>query len=79
MMGAIARKYCDNVYLTDDNPRFENPKSIRNQIKKGLKTKKFFEIPSRSKAINTAISELNSGNVLIVAGRAMKITKSIKK
>ena len=42
MMGAIARKYCDNVYLTDDNPRFENPKSIRNQIKKGLKTKKFF-------------------------------------
>ena len=39
MMGTIARKYCDNIYLTDDNPRFENPKSIRDQIKIGLKTK----------------------------------------
>ena len=79
MMGAIARKYCDNVYLTDDNPRFENPKSIRNQIKKGLKTKKFFEIPSRSKAINTAISELNSGNVLIVAGKGHENYQEYKK
>ena len=40
-MGNIAKKYCDNIYLTDDNPRFENPKLIRNQIKKGLKKNKF--------------------------------------
>ena len=26
MMGAIARKYCDNIYLTDDNPRFRKSK-----------------------------------------------------
>ena len=49
MMGSIAKKYCDTIYLTDDNPRTEDPKFIRNQIKKGLKNKKFFEIPSRSK------------------------------
>ena len=29
IMGAIASKYCDKIYLTDDNPRLENPKSIR--------------------------------------------------
>ncbi len=69
IMGAIAEKYCENIYLTDDNPRLENPKLIRNQIKKGLKFKKIFEIPSRSKAISIAINRLNSGDVLIVAGK----------
>ena len=34
MMGAIANKYCDKIYLTDDNPRFENPKLIRKSYKK---------------------------------------------
>ena len=68
IMGAIVNKLCDNIYLTDDNPRFENPKVIRNQIKKGIKDK-IFEIPSRSKAISTAIFNLNSGNVLIIAGK----------
>ena len=42
-MGAIAKKYCDNIYLTDDNPSSENPKLIRGQIKKGLKNKKFLK------------------------------------
>ena len=37
MMGNIASKYCNTIYLTDDNPRLENPSSIRNQIKRGLK------------------------------------------
>ena len=42
-MGAIAKKYCENIYLTDDNPCSENPKLIRTQIKKGLKTKNFLK------------------------------------
>ena len=42
-MGSIAKKYCDTIYLTDDNPRTENPKFIRNQIKKGLKIKNFLK------------------------------------
>ncbi len=69
MMGMIAKKYCDKIYLTDDNPRFENPKLIRKQIKRGIKTENFFEIPSREKAIDLAIKELYSGDVLIVAGK----------
>ena len=69
IMGSIAKKYCDRIYLTDDNPRTENPKQIRDQIKKGLKNKKFFEIPSRSKAIDFAIKNLESGDILIVAGK----------
>jgi murE/murF fusion protein len=38
-MGLIASKFADFVYLTDDNPRRENPKTIRNQIVKGHQTK----------------------------------------
>ncbi len=69
MMGAIASKYCDKVYITDDNPRLENPKFIRNQIKKGIRNNNFLEISSRSKAIFVAIQKLKSSDILIVAGK----------
>ncbi len=69
IMGYIASKYCDSIYLTDDNPRFENPSLIRKHIKKGLKKNKFIEIPSRSKAISLAVNDLKSGDILIVAGK----------
>jgi len=39
-MGKIADNYADEIYLTDDNPRFENPNKIRKDIKKGIKKKK---------------------------------------
>ena len=39
-MGKIASDYADVIYLTDDNPRFENPDKIRQKIKKGIKIKK---------------------------------------
>ncbi len=78
-MGAIAKNNCENIYLTDDNPRSENPKLIRSQIKKGLKNKKFFEISSRSKAISIAIDKLNSGDILIVAGKGHENYQELKK
>jgi murE/murF fusion protein len=37
IMGKIAEKYSDKIYLTDDNPRNENPSKIRKDIKKGIK------------------------------------------
>ena len=39
-MGKLADLYCHKIYLTDDNPRNENPNSIRNEIKKGINLKK---------------------------------------
>ena len=79
IMGSIAKKYCANIYLTDDNPRSENPKLIRDQIKKGLHNKKIYEIPSRSKAIIYAINRLSSGDVLIVAGKGHENYQAYKK
>ena len=78
-MGEIAKKYCDKIYLTDDNPRNENPKLIRSQITKNIKNSNFNEIPSRSKAILTAVDELSSGDILIVAGKGHESYQEYKK
>jgi len=69
MMGKIANYYCEKIYLTDDNPRSENPKKIRSTIKKQINKSKFYEISDRSKAIKKAIIDLKIGNILVVAGK----------
>ena len=69
MMAKIAEKYSNEIYLTDDNPRNENPSKIRKDIKKGFKKSRIFEIPNRKKAIEEAIRNLNTGEILLVAGR----------
>ena len=68
-MGKIADNYADFIYLTDDNPRFEKPEKIRNDIKKGIKSKKFKEISKREKAIKEDVNNLNTGEILIIAGK----------
>ena len=68
IMGHIASKYCKKIYLTDDNPRFENPKSIRQTIKKGIKID-FIETKSRKFAIQLAIKELGYNEILLIAGK----------
>ena len=69
LMGKIANQFCNRIYLTDDNPRAENPKTIRYQIKSEINKNKIKEIPSRKKAIIKAIEDLNPGEILLVAGK----------
>ena len=69
VMGKIADEYSDKIYLTDDNPRNENPSKIRKEIKKGIKKNKIYEIPNRKEAIQKAIMSLNTGELLLVAGK----------
>ncbi len=75
-MGIIAQRYANRVYLTDDNPRNENPKIIRENIKKYCK--KGIVIANRRKAIETAISELNKNDILIIAGKGHEKYQLIK-
>jgi MurE/MurF fusion protein len=75
IMGKIAEKYSDKIYLTDDNPRNENPSKIRKEIKKGIKKVKIYEIPNRKKAIFQAIKNLNTGNLLLIAGKGHEKTQ----
>ena len=69
LMGKIADKYSDNIYLTDDNPRNENPSKIRKEIRKGINNIKIKEFSNRKKAIYEAIMSLNTGDLLLVAGK----------
>ena len=69
IMGKIASKYSDRIFLTDDNPRNENPSKIRKDIKKGINKNKIQELPNRKKAIHKAIMSLNTGEILLVAGK----------
>ncbi len=68
-MGKIADTFSDKIYLTDDNPRFENPDKIRKDIRVGIKRAKIVEISNRAKAIDEAIKNLNTGELLLVAGK----------
>ncbi len=68
-MGKIVNYYCDKIYLTDDNPRKENPKKIRDEIKKKINIKKLNEISNRATAIQKAIEDLKTGEILVVAGK----------
>ena len=74
-MGSIVNSYCSKIYLTDDNPRFENPKKIRKEIKKNIISKKVLEIPDRKLAIKKAIENLNTNEVLLVAGKGHEQTQ----
>ncbi len=75
VMGKIASKFADAIYLTDDNPRCENPKKIRNEIKKGISSKNINEISNRKLAINHCINDLRSGEVAIIAGKGHENTQ----
>ena len=74
IMGKIASKYCRKIFVTDDNPRNENPQKIRNSIIKGCK-KFAVNIGSRKKAIKTAIQELCPNEILLVAGKGHEKTQ----
>jgi MurE/MurF fusion protein len=77
-MGKIASQYGHKIYLTDDNPRNENPQKIRNEIKKGIKNNNIQEIPKRKKAIFKCISNLSTGDIAIIAGKGHEKTQDYK-
>jgi len=76
-MGKIADFFSDKIYLTDDNPRLEQPSKIRKDIKKGIKKQKVLEFSNRAKAISEAINNLNTGEILLVAGKGHETTQEI--
>jgi UDP-N-acetylmuramoyl-L-alanyl-D-glutamate--2,6-diaminopimelate ligase len=67
LMGEIAANNADSVIVTDDNPRNENPADIRAAILRAAKGAR--EIGDRAEAIRTAISGLQPGDALLIAGK----------
>ena len=69
LMGMVAKKYCDKIYITDDNPRNENPSIIRKNILKGLKGSLTKEISNRKKAIKYALKQSQPNEIILIAGK----------
>ena len=66
-IGQICAKYADEITITDDNPRNEDPAEIRLAVMAGSPNAQ--NIASRKAAIHSAIDALQSGDVLVVAGK----------
>ncbi len=69
LMAKIAKSFCKKIYVTDDNPRKEDPRKIRKEIIKHLKGSNYFNIGNRSKAIKEAILNAEPDETVLVAGK----------
>ena len=64
-MAKIAKLNCKKIYVTDDNPRNENPKKIRNEITRNLTNANYFDIGNRALAIRTAIKNAEPNEIIL--------------
>jgi len=74
-MGQVAVTKADVAIVTDDNPRSENPAAIRNEILAAAPGA--IEIGDRARAIAEAVSGLERGDVLLVAGKGHETGQTI--
>lgn len=69
-MGKIADEKSDIFWITNDNPRSEDPMSIIEDIKANIRPKRPFHIqPDRHKAIREALDEAKKGDFVLIAGK----------
>ncbi|MCX6165646.1 MAG: UDP-N-acetylmuramoyl-L-alanyl-D-glutamate--2,6-diaminopimelate ligase [Ignavibacteriae bacterium] len=79
VMGEIATSLSDYSIITSDNPRFEEPMDIINEILKGVKTKNNFEInANREQAIKRGIEISNSGDIILICGKGHETYQEVK-
>jgi len=72
VMGEIATRLSDQVIVTSDNPRTENPLTILSEVEGGiikLGRKNYEVIEDREKAIQHAVSIAKSGDIVLIAGK----------
>ena len=79
-MGEVSGRLADLTIITSDNPRFEEPQDIINDIKTGIgKTDgQYVEIIDRKEAIRYAIDEAQTGDVIVLAGKGHEDYQEIK-
>jgi len=81
MMAQIAKKGSEQLILTSDNPRDEEPADILNDMKAGLTEEELrstLVIEDRAAAIQTACTLAQSGDVILVAGKGHEDYQIIK-
>jgi UDP-N-acetylmuramoyl-L-alanyl-D-glutamate--2,6-diaminopimelate ligase len=71
IMGEVAARLCDFAVLTSDNPRYEDPLDIIDEIEKGYRSvsNHYVVVPNREKAIEYALDYCREKDVLLMAGK----------
>ena len=79
-MGEVSGRLADLTVITSDNPRFEEPQKIIDDIKVGMaKTEgKYVEIPERKEAIRYVIANGQPGDIIVLAGKGHEDYQEIK-
>jgi UDP-N-acetylmuramoyl-L-alanyl-D-glutamate--2,6-diaminopimelate ligase len=80
VMGEIASRLSDVVYVTSDNPRSEDPSAIIEEIMKGTKsdTAVVQSNVDRAEAIHIAVSEARIGDIVVIAGKGHESTQETR-
>ncbi len=77
-MGRIATEMSDEVIITSDNPRDENPFEIIEEIKKGISKKNYKAIENREEAIKASIEESDDNTIILIAGKGHEDYQEVK-
>jgi UDP-N-acetylmuramoyl-L-alanyl-D-glutamate--2,6-diaminopimelate ligase len=77
IMGEVASRLSDKVYVTSDNPRTEEPMKIIEDILPGIKNKNYAVLESRDEAIKTAIKTSEENAVILIAGKGHETYQEI--
>jgi UDP-N-acetylmuramoyl-L-alanyl-D-glutamate--2,6-diaminopimelate ligase len=81
IMAELAARYSDSVILTSDNPRFEDPEDILDQMELGVPMEmanKVIRISDRKSAIMSAVKDLaKAGDIILVAGKGHETYQDI--
>jgi len=78
LMGEVAQKYSKHIVVTSDNPRFEEPKAIIEDILKGISDKSNVIVEeNRARALKKAIKKASKHSVVLVLGKGDEATQII--
>ena len=78
LMAKIANMNCKKIYVTDDNPRNEDPKNIRTELVKNISAYKCFNIGNRSEAIKNAVLNAEPNEIVLIAGKGHEVQQIYK-
>jgi len=77
-MGKVATEFSDYVIVTSDNPRWEDPEDIIQDIKRGIKKSNFCVLVQRPQAIKKALRMAQPQDIVLIAGKGHETYQIIK-